>query len=76
MLIAASLQPALLANDMPKVIAYSAQPNAYFNERAPDIARIYDGFFFTIGSWDEGVASNLGLPEAPATTSPTSTRPG
>ena len=68
MLIAASLQPALSAKDMPKIIAYSARPNPYFNERAADIARIYDGFFFTIGSWDEGIAANLGLPEAPATT--------
>jgi hypothetical protein len=51
---------------LPKMIAYSAQPNPMFNERAAEIARIYDGFFFTIGSWDKGVADNLGLgPDAP-----------
>jgi hypothetical protein len=44
------------------MIAYSAQPNPYFNEQADQVARIYDGFFFTIGSWDEGVAANLGIP--------------
>ncbi len=52
----------------PRVIAYSAQPNGYFNERAADIAEIYDGFFFTIGSWDQGVAANLGLPPDTAPT--------
>lgn len=50
------------AGSFPKMVAYSAQPNSYFNERASDVARIYDGFFFTIGSWDEGVAANLGIP--------------
>jgi len=51
------------------MLAYSAQPNAYFNQRAAEIARIYDGFFFTIGSWDQGVAANLGLgPDAPPST--------
>lgn len=53
----------------PKIIAYSAQPNPYFNEQAARIAEIYDGFFFTIGSWDEGVAANLGVPpDTPPTT--------
>jgi len=53
----------------PKMIAYSAYPNPYFNARARDVARIYDGFFFVIGSWDEGVIADLGLGKgSPATT--------
>jgi hypothetical protein len=58
---AANPQPGQAGN-LPKMIAYSAQPNPYFNEQADQVARIYDGFFFTIGSWDEGVAANLGIP--------------
>ncbi len=51
------------------MIAYSARPNAYFNERADDVAELYDGFFFTVGNWDEGVISNLGLgADSPPTT--------
>jgi hypothetical protein len=46
---------------MPKTIAYSAFPNGYFNEHAADVAKIYDGFFFVVGSWDEGVLANIGL---------------
>jgi len=61
--------PAGQAEYAPKMIAYSAYPNPYFNERARDVARIYDGFFFVIGSWDEGVIANLGIgrEEAPTT---------
>lgn len=68
-MMAMQLQPAA-PQGVPKMIAYSVQPNTYFKERAADIARIYDGFFFTIGSWDEGVTDNLGLPPdvAPSTT--------
>jgi hypothetical protein len=61
--------PTTQADAAPKMIAYSAYPNAYFNGRAGEVARIYDGFFFVAGSWDEGVIANLGLgPEAPPTT--------
>jgi hypothetical protein len=49
------------AEHLPKMIAYSAQPNPYFNERASEVAKIYDGFFFVVGSWDEDVAARLGL---------------
>lgn len=47
------------AGNLLKTIAYSASPNAYFNERAAEIARIYDGFFFVIGTWEGGIAANL-----------------
>jgi hypothetical protein len=49
------------ADNLPKMIAYSAQPNPYFDERASEVAKIYDGFFFVVGSWDEDVAAKLGL---------------
>lgn len=67
-IMASSMQSVGHADNLPKMIAYSARPNAYFNQRAAEIARLYDGFFFTIGSWDEGVIANLGLGDAPATT--------
>lgn len=44
----------------PKMICYSAQPNAYFSDHARDVAKIYDGFYFTIGTWDAGVLQSLG----------------
>jgi hypothetical protein len=46
---------------MPKMLAYSAAPNAYFNDFAPEVAKIYDGFFFVAGSWDETAPAQLGL---------------
>lgn len=46
---------------VPKMIAYWATPNSYFNDHAKEIARLYDGFFFTVGSWDEGATQNLGV---------------
>ncbi|MCC6698708.1 MAG: hypothetical protein IT365_23995 [Candidatus Hydrogenedentes bacterium] len=49
----------------PKTIAYNASPTPYFNEHAADVARIYDGFFFTVGSWDEGAGAALGLNSTP-----------
>jgi hypothetical protein len=65
----ASLLARRHAEEIPKMVAYSARPNAYFNERANDVATLYDGFFFTVGSWDEGVISNLGLGiDSPPTT--------
>ncbi|MEW6201342.1 MAG: hypothetical protein AB1546_05160 [bacterium] len=53
---------------MPKMIAYSATPNPYFNDKAQEVAKIYDGFFFVIGSWDGGVIANLGLGDGTPTT--------
>jgi len=49
----------------PKMLAYSAAPNAYFDEHPADAARLYDGFFFVVGSWDEGVSRCLGVGEQP-----------
>lgn len=46
----------------PKMIAYSAPPNAYFDDHAQEAAKLYDGFFFVAGSWDNGVRDNLGVP--------------
>lgn len=37
----------------PATLCYSAQPQPYFNDHAAAIKRIYDGFFFTIGSWEK-----------------------
>jgi hypothetical protein len=39
----------------PKMIAFSATPNGYLNDHAPAIAKIYDGFFFGGGSWEDAV---------------------
>ena len=35
----------------PKTLCYSVQPNGYLDDRAADVAKIYDGFFFQGGSW-------------------------
>ncbi len=54
----------------PKMIAFWATPNGYLNDHAAEIAKIYDGFFFNGGSWEdaskrfEGV--NGAAPEAKA----------
>lgn len=50
-----------ISADSPKLICYSIQPNDYVNDHAADIAEIYDGFFYVIGSWDGGVTHNLGI---------------
>ena len=44
----------------PPLIAYAAVPHRYFDERAERVAGLYDGLFFTVGSWDDGVADRLG----------------
>ncbi|MBN1352303.1 hypothetical protein JXJ21_23100 [candidate division KSB1 bacterium] len=49
------------AHPSPKMLCYSARPNAYFNDHAQQIAKIYDGFYFTIGSWDTGVRHFIGI---------------
>lgn len=48
------------AGAAPATLCYSAQPNPYFNDHAADIKRIYDGFFFNIGSWEKATARFLG----------------
>ncbi|MBI4557927.1 MAG: hypothetical protein HY706_10125 [Candidatus Hydrogenedentes bacterium] len=54
------------ADQPPKMLAYSAFPTPYFNDDADGVAHLYDGFFFVIGTWDEGVPNLLGLPGEPA----------
>lgn len=44
-----------------KMICYSAFPTDYFNDHAQDVAKIYDGFFFVVGSWNDGVINRLGI---------------
>ncbi len=45
----------------PKMICYAADPNPYLNDHAEEIKQIYDGLFFSIGSWDFGVINVLGV---------------
>lgn len=45
----------------PATLCYSAQPNAYFNDHAADIKQIYDGFFFSIGSWEKATQRFVGV---------------
>jgi len=52
---------------MPKMLAYYAQPNAYMNDQAAAIRGLYDGFYFTCGSWDGGVAATIGVDGNPPT---------
>ncbi len=51
----------ILKAETPKMICYSIRPNDYLNDHAEEIALIYDGFFFTIGSWDTEVENVLGV---------------
>ncbi|NLP11311.1 hypothetical protein GX408_13025 [bacterium] len=59
-----SLQPLRAAAT--KMICYSVQPNGYLTDHAKDIAKIYDGFFFSIGSWESGPVQLLGVNGQPA----------
>ena len=36
----------------PHNICYSIAPNPYLDAHAADIKKIYDGFFFVVGSWE------------------------
>ena len=36
----------------PQTICYSVAPNPYLDAHAADIKKIYDGFFFVVGSWE------------------------
>jgi len=55
---------ALPAGDL-RTICYSVQPNAFLSEHAENVARVYDGFFFTVGSWDEGTIRLIGVERGP-----------
>jgi len=52
----------------PRLLAYCASPNRYFDERAEEVARLYDGFFFVVGDWEQGVATHLGVGSRAAST--------
>ena len=54
-----SIQPLQAART--QMICYSVQPNGYLTDHAQDIAKIYDGFFFSIGSWESGPVQVLGV---------------
>lgn len=54
-------QPGVVPASGPAILAYSAGPHRYFDERPNAVAQLYDGLFFTVGSWDEGIANHLGL---------------
>ncbi len=41
------------------MICYVASPNPYLTDFAPEIAKVYDGLFFSVGSWDSGVLNVL-----------------
>jgi len=49
-----------------RTICYSVQPNAYLNDHGGKVAKLYDGFFFTVGSWDEAVPRVIGVEQEPA----------
>ena len=50
-----------LAAPNPQTICYSAQPNPYFNDHAADVKKIYDGFFFVVGSWEKATQRYVGV---------------
>jgi hypothetical protein len=53
------------AVEIPKMICYAMSPNGYLNDHAADIAKIYDGFYFSIGTWDAGTLQSLGVDGQP-----------
>jgi hypothetical protein len=36
----------------PQTLCYSIAPNPHLDAHAADIKKIYDGFFFVVGSWE------------------------
>lgn len=52
-LLAGSL-PLLAQN--PAMIGYSMFPNRYVDDHATDIKKIYDGFFYSVGTWENARA--------------------
>ena len=37
----------------PKTVCYSVSPNGYLDDHAAEVAQLYDGFFFTLGGWED-----------------------
>lgn len=50
----------------PLTICYSTQPQSYFNDHAAEIKKIFDGFFFSIGSWENTRQRYIGVDGAAA----------
>ncbi len=50
----------------PKMICYSVQPNGYLDDHAAEVKKIYDGFFFTVGSWERFAERFVGTNGVPA----------
>ena len=48
------------------MICYSVKPNQYLTHHAGEIAGIYDGFYFVVGSWNTGIPGVIGVGDAPA----------
>lgn len=51
----------LFAADQPagnrtKMLGYSLAPNRYVDDHAAEVSRLYDGFFFSIGTWENARA--------------------
>ena len=64
----AGSSPAVLAKGhSPAVIYYSVRPNRYLTDHARDLKRWWDGFFFTVGSWEGAQARFLGNSDAKPT---------
>lgn len=53
------------ASDSPKMLCYSVQPNGYLNDHATEIKKMYDGFFFTVGSWEQFAQRFVGVHGVP-----------
>jgi hypothetical protein len=68
LLLSLALFAAMACAADPKMIAFSASPNGYLNDHAASIAKLYDGFFFGSGSWEDAVkrfeGANGAAPEA------------
>ena len=61
LVVALCSMPVFAAQPVPKMLAYSAQPNAYFDDHADVVGGILDGLFFVVGDWDKAIESKLGL---------------
>lgn len=46
----------VLSAGTPAMIGYSMYPNSYVDDHAAEIKKMYDGFFFSVGSWENARA--------------------
>jgi hypothetical protein len=56
---------AFAADSGVRMLCYSVQPNAYLNDHAREIAGIYDGFFFPVGTWENADRRFVGEGQSP-----------